>query len=58
LIDFGAIDIDEGGTAIPYAMEDPYIRAEYEATLKKEGVASRMDSGWYRPGVKTGSAAD
>ncbi|HEY8507093.1 MAG TPA: hypothetical protein VIL32_01980, partial [Steroidobacteraceae bacterium] len=34
LTDFGAIDIDEGGTAIPYSMEDPFIRAEYEATLR------------------------
>ena len=56
LIDFGAIDIDEGGTAIPYAMEDPFIRAEYEATLKAAGAASRMDPEWYRPGVKTGMA--
>ncbi len=56
LIDFGAIDIDEGGTAIPYSTEDPYIRAEYEAHLAREGVPSRMDAQWYRPGVKTGSA--
>jgi hypothetical protein len=39
-------------------MEDPYIRAEFEATLKQEGVASRMDPEWYKPGVKTGTAAD
>ena len=56
LIDFGAIDMDEGGTAIPYSMEDPYIRAEYEAHLAREGVPSRMDPEWYKPGVKTGSA--
>ena len=37
----------EGGTAIPYWMEDPYIRAEYEATLKKNGVTCRMDPKWY-----------
>ena len=58
LIDFGAIDIDEGGTAIPYSMEDPFIRKEYEETLAQQGVPSRMDPEWYKPGVKTGSAAD
>lgn len=41
-IDEGAIDIRDGGTAIPYWDEDPFIRAEYEETLKKEGVTSRM----------------
>ena len=28
-------------------MEDPYIRNEYEATLKENGVPSRMDPKWY-----------
>jgi quercetin dioxygenase-like cupin family protein len=58
LIDFGAIDIDEGGTAIPYSMEDPFIRKEYEATLQAEGATSHMDPEWYKPGVKTGKAAE
>jgi quercetin dioxygenase-like cupin family protein len=58
LIDFGAIDLDEGGTAVPYSMEDPFIRKEYEATLQAEGAASRMDPEWYKPGVKTGTAGD
>ncbi len=56
LRDRGAIDIDEGGSAIPYSMEDPHIRAEYEATLAANGVTSRMDPEWYKPGVKTESA--
>jgi mannose-6-phosphate isomerase-like protein (cupin superfamily) len=56
MIDAGAIDIDEGGTAIPYSMEDPHIRAEYEATLRANGAESRMDPRWYEPGVKTESA--
>ena len=31
--DEGAIDVTEGGTAIPYWLEDPFLRQEYEATL-------------------------
>jgi len=42
-IDEGAIDIRDGGTAIPYDMEDPFIRREYEELLSREGVTSRMD---------------
>jgi mannose-6-phosphate isomerase-like protein (cupin superfamily) len=45
--DEGAIDVTEGGTAIPYWMEDPFLREEYEATLKEAGVASRMDPSLY-----------
>ena len=44
LTDFGAIDLKKGGTAIPYHEEDPYVRAEFEAALKAEGVPSRMDA--------------
>jgi hypothetical protein len=46
-IDYTGMDIPEGGTSIPYWMEDPYIRTEYEATLKKNEIPSRMDPGWY-----------
>jgi hypothetical protein len=28
-------------------MEDPYIRNEYEETLKQNGVTCRMDAAWY-----------
>ena len=45
--DYTAIDVNQGGTAIPYWMEDPYLRREYEATLKKNGVECRMDPKWY-----------
>ncbi len=58
LKDVNGLDIDEGGTAIPYCMEDPFIRSEYEATLAREGVATNMDPEWYKPGVKTSFAAD
>ncbi len=56
--DYTAMDVDEGGSAIPYSMEDPFIRKEYEATLAKVGVQSRMDPAWYLPGAKVKSAAD
>src|SRR5262245_38535585 len=36
--DEGAIDVTEGGTAIPYWLEDPFLRKEYEETLAKDGV--------------------
>ena len=45
--DYTGMDINEGGSAIPYWMEDPYIRDEYFKTLEKEGVDSRMDPAWY-----------
>ena len=45
--DYTAIDVNQGGTAIPYWMEDPYLRAEYEAKLKENGVENRMDPAWY-----------
>jgi hypothetical protein len=40
--------VRDGGTAIPYDEEDPFIRDEYEATLKKEGVISRMPDSLFR----------
>jgi len=47
-IDYGAIDLKEGGTAIPYYDEDPFLRREYKETLKKEGIVSRMEESLYR----------
>jgi mannose-6-phosphate isomerase-like protein (cupin superfamily) len=46
-IDYGAIDIRDGGTAIPYDEEDPAIRRDYEAALKANGMTSRMDPSLY-----------
>jgi quercetin dioxygenase-like cupin family protein len=48
-IDYTAMDITEGGTSIPYHLEDPFIRQEYERTLAAEGVASRMEPALYQP---------
>jgi hypothetical protein len=53
--DLGAIDIRDGGSAIPYDEEDPYIRKEYEETLAREGAVSRMEDWLYekpKPGEK------
>lgn len=51
--DYTAIDVNEGGTAIPYWMEDPFIREEYEATLRKNGVEIRMKPEWYEKPADT-----
>jgi len=52
-IDEGAIDIRDGGTAIPYWDEDPFIRQEYEQILKAGGVPSQMDASLYVDPLKT-----
>ncbi len=48
VLDKNAMHLDEGGSAIPYWEEDPYIRREYEAALRREGVDLRMDEAFYR----------
>ena len=47
MLDWGAIDLSKGGSAIPYHLEDPAVRKEFEATLEREGLVSRMDSDFY-----------
>jgi hypothetical protein len=49
LMDYGAIDLNKGGSAIPYWQEDPRIRREFEETLRGAGVASRMEERFYQP---------
>ena len=58
--DYTAMDITEGGTSIPYWMEDPHIRREYEALLSGHGVHTRMDPAWYdKPeGAVAGKSGD
>jgi quercetin dioxygenase-like cupin family protein len=51
LMDYGAIDLKKGGSAIPYHEEDPAIRREFEETLAREGLSSRMEPGRYEPPV-------
>ena len=43
LMDYSAIELKKGGSAIPYHEEDPFIRSEFEETLAKEGAVSRME---------------
>ncbi len=49
MADVWAMDVDKGGKAIPYRLEDPFIRQEYEETLANEGVTSRMEEELYNP---------
>ena len=42
------MDIPEGGTAIPYWMEDPFIAKEYGETLVHNGAENRMDPEFYQ----------
>ena len=42
-------DITEGGNAIPYHLEDPHVRREFEAKLKEEGAVSTMPPEVYSP---------
>ena len=46
-IDYTGMDITEGGTSIPYWMEDPFLRQEFEQRLQQEGGVSRMEPGLY-----------
>jgi len=47
MADIWAMDVDKGGKAIPYRLEDPFIRKEFEARLTQEGVPLRMDDKFY-----------
>jgi hypothetical protein len=47
LMDYGAIELGKGGSAIGYHQEDPAIRKEFEATLQREGLPSRMNAEFY-----------
>lgn len=49
LMDYGAIDLKKGGSAIPYHQEDPFIRRNFERTLAQEGLTSRMEQASYQP---------
>ena len=46
-IDYTGMDVNEGGTSIPYWMEDPRLRKEFEEMLAEHGQESRMDPSLY-----------
>jgi len=45
--DYANIDIQDGGTSIRYRDEDPFLRREFEESLAREGIASKMDPALY-----------
>jgi quercetin dioxygenase-like cupin family protein len=50
IIDPTAIGLPDGGTAIPYWLEDPWLREEHAAAMARAGVANRMtDADYMRP---------
>jgi len=49
LKDIWAVDLDKGGAAIPYHLEDPALRREYEEVLARDGLVSRMEPRFYQP---------
>jgi hypothetical protein len=46
------MDIPEGGSAIPYWMEDPFIKKEYDERLVREDVENRMRPEYYDKNYK------
>ncbi|MEK9680066.1 MAG: hypothetical protein VW169_16975, partial [Rhodospirillaceae bacterium] len=46
-IDYTGMDLHEGGTSIPYWMEDPNVRREFEEKLAAAGGASQMGDELY-----------
>jgi mannose-6-phosphate isomerase-like protein (cupin superfamily) len=57
-IDYTGMDITEGGTAIPYWMEDPFIRQEFEETLGRVGGQTRMTDDLYIDPAVSGIVKD
>ena len=47
LMDYGAIDLKKGGSAIPYHEEDPHLREEFAQALAAQGAVTRMEPELY-----------
>jgi hypothetical protein len=50
--DYTGMDIHEGGTNIPYWMEDPQVKADWEAAINREGIPSRMKPEYFDENYK------
>jgi len=50
-IDYTGMDITEGGTSIPYWMEDPFVRGEFERSIATNNAVSRMEPSRYEKPV-------
>ena len=46
-LDFGAIDVRDGGTASGYDQEDPYLREEFQGYLKDVNAETQMEPELY-----------
>jgi len=57
-IDYTGMDITDGGTSIPYWMEDPFIRKEFEETLSKDGGKTRLSHDLYIDPAVSGIVKD
>ena len=53
-MDYGAIDLGKGGSAIPYHQEDGRSAASSKRALDREGMASRMEERFYEPSSDPG----
>ncbi len=46
-IDYTAMDVTEGGTSIPYWMEDPFVREEFARNIARNNGTIRMEPSRY-----------
>jgi hypothetical protein len=51
-IDYTGMDINEGGSSIPYWMEDPFLKEEYLGMLSQNGAENRMKPEYYDKNYK------
>ena len=43
MLDVWGLDVNKGGNSIPYHMEDPFIRKEFEEAMARQGAVSRLE---------------
>jgi hypothetical protein len=47
MFDAWGLEVNKGGNSIPYHVEDPFIRKEFEQAMVREGAISRMEPRLY-----------